>query len=533
MKSQEFRVMEALFHADLEIKQCEAVQSGLYEFLMANKVSLAHKIVPSSLDSGTMEIAPFVKMRQYSPINNEYWKITNGALDGPTGNWTVRVQSTTNIPADVRGFSPGIRVHIRGQSAGGSVTETAWKIATSVLSLDKKYVTLGLTSQNTSSFLDAAHLGAPVAGILRRGTPNVNEYEEYCPEEPAYINHKIVLSWIEETRWAMCSSQLYDKWRRLALMNPYYKEFFDLPETEKNRQLAKDFQKRWVNSVFWNKGLANQNAADYDLLEDIAAFDGTALGLGVDGGACVGKRANAIGIYEQMAQCNRIVDLQGGQLNFPALFVALYNMMRVREGRNHPNPRVFDFFTDSVTAELLNQGFLAYYQAKSQNMLRLTKDISGMPAATSYGSAVKKAEFGFYYNSYPLFWPQGVVVNVITHNFFDDFLSATGSAGIENVGRVLWVLDFTGIYPGIIKSDRLTAKTGDLQAMARINPRFACVMKVNSRETTMTSLTWTMVVECPAGNLLIENFAAVVPEVAKLVGSYPSTTTTTTTTSTP
>lgn len=376
-----------------------------------------------------------------------------------------------------------------------------------------------------------SHLGSPVAGILRRGTPNVNEYEEYCPEEPAYLNWKTVLSWIEETRWAMCSSTLYEKWRRIALTNPYYKEFFDLPETEKNRQLAKDFQKRWVNSVFWNKSLPNQTPADYDLLDDISAFDGTSLGLGVDGGACVGKRANAIGIYEQMAQCNRIVDLQGGQLNFPALFVALYNMMRVREGRNHPSPRVFDFFTDSVTAELLNQGFLAYYQAKSQNMLRLNKDISGTPANTSYGSAVKKAEFGFYYNSYPLFWPQGVIVNVITHNFFDDFLSATGSAGIESVGRVLWVLDFTGIYPGIIKSDRLTAKTGDLQAMAKLNPRYACVMKVNSRETTLTSLTWTVIVECPAGNLLIENFAAVVPEVATLVGSYPSTTTTTTTTS--
>src|SRR5262249_8460175 len=157
----------------------------------------------------------------------------------------------------------------------------------------------------------------------------------------------------------------------------------------------------------------------YDQLDDILSYDGSSFGLGVDGGKCVGKRANASGIYEQMAECGRIVDLQDGELNIPALAQALYNMMRVKEGAQNKNPRAFDLFTDSAFAELFNQAMIKYYNSKSDNTLRLNYDVNG-PA--------KKADFGFNFRSYPLFWPPGVTINVVTHYFFDDYLSASADA---------------------------------------------------------------------------------------------------------
>lgn len=528
--SNDFRVLEALFHHDFEIKMCEAVQNGLYDFMMSNKVSVRRQMQTRRMQGGLIEIAPFVLGRQYSPINNAYWEVGAGTASGQ--NWSVHVFSVTNIPADVRSFPVGLRVFIDGVSAGGSATRTQWVVVSATLSGNANYITLILSPQNSGSFLSADKLGSPVKGLLRRGTPNVNDYEKFCAEMPAYLNWRNVPFWVESTRTSLCKSSQYDKWRTLVMQdNALYREFFDLDDIEKNRQLANDWQRRLVDQMFWGKGLAGQDALNYDSLPLIETFDITTdwngAQLGVDGGTCVGRRANAVGIYEQLAECNRVTDLQDTQLNLPALFREIYNMMRVREGQNHPNPKSFDIFTDSVEADLINTAMIRYYNSKSDGTLRLNMPVEGY-------SIAKKANFGFSYRSYPLFWPAGVTLNIITHNFFDDYLTAANQVGIEDSARVLWLLDFTGIRPGILASNRVVQKTGDLKTLASINPDFACVMKVPTQEQTLMSLMWTMIVDCPAANLIIENFLGNLPECcidngANYGGGLGGTTTTTTT----
>ena len=76
--SNDFRVLEALFHHDFEIKMCEAVQNGLYDFMMSNKVSVRRQMQTRRMQGGLIEIAPFVLGRQYSPINNAYWEVGAG-----------------------------------------------------------------------------------------------------------------------------------------------------------------------------------------------------------------------------------------------------------------------------------------------------------------------------------------------------------------------------------------------------------------------------------------------------------------------
>jgi hypothetical protein len=531
-KSGDWRVMESLFHHDLEIRMCEAVQNGLYDFMMAQKVNLSKSLRTAPVNAGLLEIMPFIKARQYSPINNEFWAVTGGThsaayTDDIWGqcDWKVTVASTTNIPADANYFPVGQRVFMQGKTAGGSATRTAWVVIKTVDTNAPDSVDLYLKGQNSASnllpFL-GDKLGHPATGLLQIGTPNVNEYEKFCTEPPTVLNWKNVPFWIEGTRNSTCKSSLYDKWRTLVLAgNPMYKEFFNLDEIEKNKQIGASWQRRMVTQMFWGKPLPHQTIADYDDLDEITAFDASSLGLGVDGAAVIGRRANAVGIYEQLAECDRIADALGGQLNLPALFTEMYNMMRVREGNGTGNPKAFDVFTDSVTAELINQAMILYYKAKSGSQLMYTVDAAG-PA--------KKAEFGFNYRSYALFWPPGVTMNVVTHYAFDDWraagLSAIGAA--DNTTRVLWVLDFAGIYPGIISSRRVTQETGNLKTLAAVNADFACVEKVPTREQTLTGLTWTMIVECPAGNLIIENFSGAVPEYATSTGAYPATNTTST-----
>jgi len=516
MKSDDFRVLEHLLMADMEIKQCEAVQNGLYEFLMANKVNLSHKVVPQGINADVIQIAPFIKADQYSPINNEFWKVSGGTASGQ--RWQVSVTSATNIPADARSFPVGLRVYIVG-SNGGIRTDTAYRVYSAVAAGSS--VTLVLDKQNADSFLEDDQVTDPVTGYLRRGNNNVSDYESECNEMPAYLNNKLVPFWVQTSRWSWCNSTAYTEYRQLMLKtNALYRKFFDLPETKRNKQLMADQQKRFVNSFFYAKPLPNQTLANYDQLEEITAFDANDLGLGIDG-VCVGKRAEATGVIEQLAECGRVVDLAGAALNLPALFQAFYDICRVREGQGNRN-RIIDVFTDTVTAELINQAMLAYYNSKSQNMLRLTMDVSGF-------SVAKKADFGFYYRSYPLFWPQGVTMNVLTHFSFDDELSVATAVGIEDVGRQIWVLDFSGIYPGIIASNRVVHKTGDLKTLASINTDFACVLKVHTQEQSLFSMTHATIVECPAGNLVLQNLSAEVPSIEAEEGvRYPTTTTTTT-----
>jgi hypothetical protein len=541
MSSGDFKVMEALLFHDMEIKMCEQVQNGMYDFLMANKVNLSRRVTTTRLNSGLTQIAPFVLARQYSPINNEYWIGDQGYSDLTTqtatfpynwpaavktylGNndtnstWYLRVKSASNIPVDASGtyparsFPPGLRIYIDGKTPGGASTKTAWEVESSIAYTmgGVDYVFLALIPQNAGSNLDIDRI-VPSPGnalyadkaLIRRGTPNVNDFEKWCNESPAYLNWKNVPFWVETTRTSLCKSSLYDKWRKLVMLdNPLYKEFFDLDEISKNRQLANDFQRRWVNSFFWNKAIsANQTLGLYNDLADIETFDGTTMG--VDGGRCIGKRANAVGAYEQLAECGRVYDALGQKLNLGALFRELYNIMRVRENNGTASSTSIDIFTSTPEAELINQAMITYYSNKSQGLLRMTYAVDR--------GEVKTAVFGFKFRSYTLFWP-AVTINIITHHFFDDYLSGASAAGQESTARVLWILDFAGIYPGILASKRVVQQTGDLKTLAAVNPDFACVMEVPTQEQTLTSLTWTVVVECPAANLIIENFNDLVPD---------------------
>jgi hypothetical protein len=524
-KTGEYRVMEALLMADMEIKMCEATQNGLYDFLIANKVNLSKKVIVQGKDSGLLQIAPFIKAKQYSPINNEYWLFSHGQ-SGAGKHWTIEAHSAGNVPADARSFPIGINVYLNSAGAGGSVSRTAWQVTACIVSNNVAFLTLASLNANSNLDPDKVDL-TPDTGYLTIGGNNVSDYEKECQEKPAYMTKKLVPFWVKTRRWSMCKSSKYDQYRSLMMANnPLFREFGDVPDIDRNRQLAADFQKSYVQDFFWGKALPNQNLADYDALEDIDTFDSTTLDIGVEGDVCVGKRAEPVGVYEQMAECDRVVDLLGEDLNLPALFQAFYDIIRVRTTQGDNN-RIIDVFTDSVTAEAINRAMIKYYASKSEDhngdsTLRLTMPADGYQLS-------KKADFGFLYRSFPLFWPAGVTMHLTTHFAFDDEISVAADAGSGNWARRLWVLDFTGIYPGIITSSRVVHNTGDLKTLGSINADFACVMKVHTKQQTLNSQTDTTVVECPAGNLILENFSGAVPDITELPGlRYPTSTTSTT-----
>lgn len=495
------RVLDHLLMADFEIKQCEANQDGWFEFLQSQRVNMSHKVVPMGIHQQTQRIAPFLLADQLSPINDTYWLFNSGDASGL--NWAINVVSPTNIPVSVSRFPVGRRVFLFGQSAAGSATQTAW-VVVSATDNGNESMELVLSPMNSESNLEADRLESPEEGYLRVGTNNVDDYEQECNEMPSYLNNKEVPFWIQTVRWSWCDSTRYAEYRELLMKsNALWRKFFDLPETKRNKQLMLTQQRDWVHQFFYAKPLPNQNLATYTQLEDIESYDGD--DLGVDGGVCVGKRAEATGVIEQLAECGRVIDLLGVDVNLPALFLAFYHILRIRESNGDRN-KIIDVFTDSFTADLLNQAMWKYYSSKITDhngdaILRANKSIDSttMPA--------QKANFGFSYKSYPLDFPSGATMNVITHYSFDDELDVASQAGIQATARKLWVLDFKGIYPGIVASNSLRADTGHLKDLARIRQDFSCVMKVHTKMQSLFSQTYAVIVECPFGNLILENFS--------------------------
>lgn len=524
------RVLDHLLLADFEIKQCEANQDGWYEFLMSQRVNMSHKVVPMGIHQQTQRIAPFILADQLSPINDTYWLFNSGAVidgDNPDGPWSYNVVSPTNIPVSVNRFPVGRRVFLFGQSAAGSATQTAWRVTsvedTSGVGAANQRLEVTLAPMNSESNLDADRLEPPTEGWLRVGTNNVDDYEIECNEMPSYLNNKEVPFWIQTVRWSWCDSTRYAEYRELLMKgNALWRKFFDLPETKRNKQLMLTQQRDFVHQFFYAKPLANQSMATYNQLENITSFDGD--DLGIDGGVCVGKRAEAVGVIEQLAECGRVIDLLGLEVNLPALFMAFYHILRIRESNGDRN-KIVDVFTDSFTADLLNQAMWKYYSSKITDhngdaILRANKSIDTQST---------KAQFGFSYKSYQLDFPSGATMNVITHYAFDDELDVANQAGIQTTARKLWILDFKGIYPGIIASNSLRHDTGALKQLAALRSDFQCVMKVHTKMQSLFSQTYTVVVECPSGNLILENFSgfdhAQDPSI-----SYDSATTSTTTT---
>ena len=523
----DYRVMEALFQHDLELKACKARQYGLYDFLMAQKVNMSKKLTSQRIDSGTIRIAPYILAKRKGPINNIFWQVTggqkclaNGTPNGGGTYWRVDlVSDDAQIPASERWFNADERLFIRGKSGGGSVTNTAWKVHSSSVVGDVTRVVL--SPENSASFFPSANLESPVTGVAERGVANVNSFESFCSRGPGLIADAFDPFWVQETRDSTCEDEKYNEWRDLVYANnPLYRTLYDLPTIEYNRQTGEDFQRRWVNTVMSNKALPHQSVNTVDQLDSIT-------GTSPNGDYCVGKRANAIGILEQHAQANRVVDLQGGTLNLPALFNELYNMQRLRESLGHPNPNLFEAFIPQQFFPVFNQAMLAYYKTQSGN--------STFFIDLSKGN--QKSPMGFVFRDYELIFPAGVTLRVTFDKYFDDFYNANVRAGQADVGRRMWIMDWSKIYPGIFNSERVVNQSGDLKTLAAVDTDYACRGKVTRRTNVLTMFSYTVICESPEVNLIIENFAATTPEHNTLVGTYggscsdvTSTTTTSTTT---
>src|SRR4030095_288147 len=243
-----WRIIGLLLEADFIGKSCQIKQNGMYDWLQ----SITRRVGPkrmslSQINSGLYELFPFVKMERKGLINNEFWNVTGGVLtdaaspptaatpvgatpNGVVYNYQAVVSYQTGIPADPRWFPPRLRVEISGTSGVGSHTQTEWEVvATEPVAGTPPKLKIYALTLNKASALAADKITPPATGLLFRGTPNVSDYEYYCPEIPGLNTRQLTPFFIETTRWSYRICELMEKYlAAIRANNPYFREFGDV-----------------------------------------------------------------------------------------------------------------------------------------------------------------------------------------------------------------------------------------------------------------------------------------------------------------
>jgi hypothetical protein len=567
----EYRDMQSLMVTNMELKACGTKTYGLYDWLMSSARPVGALINQKKIQGTDSLMEPFILAAQKSIINDDFWAVldnlaysdyttnsTNGAGSRPasktgttygTVTHIIRLKSRYSLDPSTSHFVPGSTIHVFGRQGDGTASRTQFIVDSAA---NEKVASGTPTWTDVAVVLvsngDSSSHGGVSSGVAVIGVNNVSDYESWCNNRPALNPNRVVPFWTQTSRYTLCVDEFYKEWfAKLSANNPYFAKFGDVTIAERNRQLGAMWQREWMNSFFWGKRLSsNQSLANWTSLPAQYAHYSANVGgvtgapTGSVGTHIVSRKANAIGVYEQLAACGRVKDLKGQRLNLAELFNELYNLYRTRSNSGRPSDSI-DVYTDSRTAANLQTAMVKYYGAAT-----LDKTSGNSIIRMDYSIKDGKIDkLGFRVRSYELLYPQGVTLNVITDNYFDDFLTAmknemlvgnqhnnlqggTGALNTEGAdrhvgdsGRFLMFLDLGGgVYPGIVDSNRKVHTVGALQDLAKIDSDYGCVMRSPTKEVTLNSVTWTAIVECPDDNLIVENFDDAEPDTAVSTANY-------------
>lgn len=560
--SDDYRDMQSLMTTNMELKACGTKTYGLYDWLMSSARPVGALVNQKKIQGTDSIMEPFILASQKSIINDDFWAVlenvaaasyttdtANGAAGRPVAKTSttygavthiLRLKSRYGLDPNASHFVPGATLHVFGRTGAGAASRTQFIIAASanenVASGTPTWTDVACVFVNNGD--SHSHSGVS-SGVAVIGANNVSDYESWCNNRPALNPNRVVPFWTQTSRYTLCVDEFYKEWfAKLSANNPYFSKFGDVTLAERNRQLGAMWQREWMNSFFWGKRFnSNQSLANWTSLPAQYAHHNANLGGVTTSGTShiVSRKANAIGVYEQLQACSRVKDLKGQRLNLAELFNELYTLYRTRSNSGRASDSI-DCYTDSKTAASIQTAMVKYYGAATVT--------ANSNSAITFDYQVKDGainKLGFRVRSYELLYPQGVTLNIITDHYFDDFVSAMkaeelvsnqhnngGGANTEGAdrvvgdsGRFLMFLDLGGgVYPGVVDSNRKVHTVGALEDLAKIDSDYGCVMRSPTKEVTLNSVTWTAIVECPDDNLIVENFDDAEPDTVVSSGNY-------------
>ena len=294
------------------------------------------------------------------------------------------------------------------------------------------------------------------------------------------------------------------------MTSEYFKKFRQLPLAQQRKQQESYQQNAFMNSVFYGQRInSNQAVETYTSLPTVVDpnSSGTApwqTGLGGCSSApTIEYKSNTLGIRTQLNDCSRTWDNAGAALSLDVLFESIYMLKRERENSGGTVDTI-DAMTDRFTAAKIRDLMTKYYKAKYSTDLTLF--MQPKQQITFNGQTV------FEYNKYDL-PDQGVSLAVFTDTFFDDKLGATlsitdGTTANKNVGRQLWLIDWSDIQINVLKTASVKRQTNTADDL------YNCVIQPNVSHYQLNSKTYEVRVGNTNRHALVENFSDASPSVS-------------------
>lgn len=531
-----FADMEAWFWTAFEMKACGTKINCMYDWLRSSEEDVGNLLsADSKLQSGPSLLFPFIMGRQDSVINNDFWYVSTGFTlaaytpDGVTGPLTtadkatgsasnnppdriIRVGTRYGVDLDAKYFTPRARIYHFNRMANGASYQGQWKVLASAAEAvaNPTYVDLVIRSESTGS--TNPYDMTPTSGIVLIGPNNVADWESYCQNRVTVDPRRHVPFWYQTMRRARrVDSEYKVVYQRLMQGNAYFREFGDLPLSVRNAQDEMLWQKEYVNAFFFGQPISsNQTLANWKSLEAIESVTGGSLDAG-QGGKLMARRANMIGVKEQLIRCGQYRDLQNTALNFYEWLNMNYTLMRARKSWKSQVQSI-DWFTNQPYSARLQSAFFDYYQNEYADSVRVVVD-EGV------------TEMGFAWTSWTVKFPAGIKINLVTHEFFDDFRDAFNRESMVSAGNLLLALELGkggSIYPGRVASNRVQRTLGQLNQLATLDATYACTMALPSEDISLTSETATCIVSCPANNLWVDGAKDADPVTTGVSGSTTS-----------
>lgn len=504
-----------------EAKLIGVPEKSLRDLLMSNVKNIKSSLSKEPVANQSI-ILPYIYRTQRANVNSNYFSIEAGAATPGAGTggipghaWNITVNTGPSPFASplqnlYRFFLPGqtVFVHTLQDPTGSKISRTLQfeimnAVEADVGSVSKAVVTI-VPNYTYSYFLTLSGgeqiVYQPTFGTVLVGANSVSDYESWCYNEAAINNRKLLTYWLQTSRETICYNDEYLKALESAYTNEYFKKFQELPLAEQNRQQRAQYERKWLNSVFYGQQInENQTPTTYTALPTVTDIE--------DSSCTYEYKANAFGIRTQLGNCSRITDMQGGALDLDFLFQALYNLKRNREASGGTVDTI-DCMTDRLTADLVRQIMTTYYKTKY-----------GIDTTRFYNPGQKLMfdnQVLFNYDEYQI--PEvGVTLAVFNDAYFNDYLAAfttgannaSGNAttNIQSRGRKLWLLDWSDVSIGIAGTQAVRRNYPDPNVVGL----YKCVITPNVKHYELRSTKWTVMIEDPNRHVILENFSSACP----------------------
>jgi len=335
-----------------EAKILGVQEKGLPTLLKSSITNIKPLLNQQKVETQSL-ILPYVQRRQRSYINSNYFSgsagkaaATAGQGGAHAGLWQCEVTVgdspwASDLQLINRYFLPGMTVLVNTWDAEGTkaAKSLVYKIvastppvsasANAIITLEPNITSAGYAALTADDKKDYQFS----VGVVQTGANSVNDYEEWCHNQPSDLSNQLIVNWLQTTR----ESRIVDEQYKATLdsimtgkVNPFLQNFMYQPLAEQNKRAHQLSDEAWMRSVWHGQRInENQTPETYMNLPSVVDPEGQRLGSADE---CVLEyKSNALGLHTQLVDSNRRADLKGAKLDLDYLFAQLYQLKRHRE----------------------------------------------------------------------------------------------------------------------------------------------------------------------------------------------------------